>query len=135
MSPEQLERATLRPYLFIHKLASSKPYRLRERVVRLPSHPLPSNTMMTDDDIADMRILAGGRYVVTGSSEGKVICWDMGHQNTSRDPEPVVMYKFDTGFAVVFVGASPEPVKRLDAGRPQIMVACNHSAGYAMCSD
>lgn len=105
MTTAQLERAVLRPYLFMSKLASSHPYRLRSRIIQFN---LPSLSVgeIPGDAIECFRVLRGGRFIATGSRLGWVHVWDMGHHSSSQNPNiPVLCFSYHAGSRVEHVSA------------------------------
>lgn len=74
MNRVQLERAVVQPYRFIGVPSSPEAKCLREHVIRFPS---PTSERQFEN-IVHLMPTPGGRFLVTASTSGWVIAWDLG---------------------------------------------------------
>lgn len=72
-SANTLERTLSNPYSVGVKLASPGTYQFRETVARFASVEDKE-----EDYIKVLKVLPGGRFILTASSSGAVVCWDAG---------------------------------------------------------
>lgn len=68
-----LEKFVIAPYLFVAKVSGDDPLCRRERILRL-NYPQDS----FDGYLGRIMVAPGGRYFVSGSSNGWLVVWDIG---------------------------------------------------------
>lgn len=76
-----LEKAMTTSLICAWRLTKDGPVEYRERVMRLH---YPRDDLQCH--ISDMVALPGGRYILTGSSTGWLVCWDLGEAPSNHYP-------------------------------------------------
>ncbi|KAF8308220.1 hypothetical protein DL93DRAFT_2087243 [Clavulina sp. PMI_390] len=87
MEAAQLERSAMRPYLYMHKLASLDPQCLRQRLMKLKLGPSDLATPVSSPG-RPIVPLPGGRFIIAPSVAGSVGIWDisvdLGHEKCNE---------------------------------------------------
>lgn len=85
LKAEALEKIVTAPYLFVTKISGDDPLCRRERILRL-NYPQGTN----DGYLGRIMMAPGGRYMVSGSSNGWLVIWDIGPPGSpSTHPTPI----------------------------------------------
>lgn len=113
MESRQLERAALRPYLFMAKISSPASWRLRERRIDFDPETSCESSQSEDDPITSVKCVPGGRYMVTTSTYYRMTVWDFGPA-TNENTNPVLIKEIEFPSEPLLVHALPvDPISNM----------------------